>query len=103
LSPAPFLSGCAVAVPKLKRRSAGSRGASDVQTLVERADRAVGAAPGPILGDRPVAREELDRSPVVGVRGRVVDAPAGRAENWTCAAILGFNDGWRVEVVTGVD
>jgi hypothetical protein len=103
LSPAPFLSGCAVAVPELKRRSAGSRAASDVQTLVERAERAVGAAPGPILGDCPVASEELDRSPVVGVRARVVDAPGGSAENWTCGVILGFNNGWRVEVVTSVD
>ena len=101
LSPAPFLSACAVAVPDLKRRSAGSRAASDVQTLVERTECAVVAVPGPALRGGLVTGENLDHGSVVRARSGVVDALAGGAEDWTCAAILRLNNGRCVEVVTG--
>ena len=103
MSPAPFLSACAVAVPELKRRSAGSRAASDVQTLVERPERAIVAVPGQALRGGLVAGENLDRRSVVRARSGVVNALAGGAEDWTCAAILRLYDGRCVEVVTGVD
>src|ERR1700722_14243580 len=103
LPPAPLLSACAVAVPKLKRRSAGCRASGDVHTLVEHPERAVAAIPGPALRARPVAGEKLNRSAVVCARAGVVDAFAGGAEDWTRATILRLCDGGRVEVVTGVD
>jgi hypothetical protein len=49
------------------------------------------------------AGEKLDRRSVVRARAGVVNALASGAEDRTCAAILRLNDGWRVEVVTGVD
>ena len=64
LSPAPFLIGCAVAVPELKRRSAGSRAASDVQALVERTECAVVAVPGPTLRGGVVAGESWIAAPL---------------------------------------
>jgi hypothetical protein len=103
LSPAPFLSARAVAIPELKRRSAGSRAASDVQTLVEGSECTVVAVPGPTLRSRSVAGEKLDRSSVAWTRAGIVNALARDAEDWTGATMSRLNDGRRVEVVTGVD
>ena len=81
MPPTPLLSGRAVAVPKLNRRSAGARAPGDVHTLVEHAERAVAAVPGPALRARSVAGEKLNCSAVVSARAGVVDAFAGGAED----------------------
>ncbi len=52
---------------------------------------------------RSAAGGNLDCGAVVHARAGDLDAFASVAKNRTCAAILGFNDGRRVEVVSGVD
>ena len=103
LSPAPFLSASAVALPQLDGRSAGGRAAGDVHALIERADRPVAAVPGPALRARPVTGHNLDRRAIARAGAGVVDAFVGGAEDWTRATILGLDDGRRVEVVTRVN
>jgi hypothetical protein len=103
LSPAPFLSASAVAIPELKRRSIGGRAASDVQALVERTECAVVAAPGPTLRGGSVAGENLDHRSVVPARAGIGTALTGSAEDWTGATIFRLDDGRRVEVVPSVD